>query len=238
MATSETFLDPNGTLRAMFALNSNQCWGSGSAGSACFWASRIRIHQSEVRTRIPPFSHNCVERTEIMPAKSNFLTQNFGKKLNFLDWRQCACHVIRKKYEEIFYFIFWLFFASLKSVKKWVGSEVGSGSGVGSIGQRYRIQIRTKMSRIPNTGSDTNNQLIIFQDNWRSLQIRIRRRAHPGRGELPARRGRGVPVRLPAAPPPPRPPTRLPAQQHCPPQHSHLSLRVLQPTRARLLQEA
>jgi hypothetical protein len=51
----------------------SQCWGSGSeagsAGSACFWASRIRVHYSEVRIRILPFSHKCVERTEIMPAK-------------------------------------------------------------------------------------------------------------------------------------------------------------------------
>ena len=29
-----------------------QCWGSVSAGSACFWASRIRIHKSEVRIRL------------------------------------------------------------------------------------------------------------------------------------------------------------------------------------------
>jgi hypothetical protein len=30
-----------------------QCWGSGSAGSTvCFWASRIRIHYSEVWIRI------------------------------------------------------------------------------------------------------------------------------------------------------------------------------------------
>jgi hypothetical protein len=43
-----------------------------------------------------------------------------------------ACgHVVRKKYENK------LFFASLKSMKKVVGSEVGSGSGVGSIIQRY-----------------------------------------------------------------------------------------------------
>jgi hypothetical protein len=29
-----------------------QCCGSGSTGSTCFWASRIRIHQSEVWIRI------------------------------------------------------------------------------------------------------------------------------------------------------------------------------------------
>jgi hypothetical protein len=56
------------------ALTYIQCWLSGSrtgSGSACFWAFRIRIHQSEVRIRIRilPFSHRCVERTEIMPAK-------------------------------------------------------------------------------------------------------------------------------------------------------------------------
>ncbi len=40
-----------------------QCWGSGSgtgSGSSCFWNSRIRILL---------FSHKCVERTEMMPAK-------------------------------------------------------------------------------------------------------------------------------------------------------------------------
>jgi hypothetical protein len=52
----------------------NQCWGSGT-GYACFWASRIRVHLSEVwiriwlRVRILPFSHKGVERTEIMLAK-------------------------------------------------------------------------------------------------------------------------------------------------------------------------
>ncbi len=49
-----------------------QCWGSGSAGSACFWASRIRIrtHQLEVRIRLRllPFS-------EIMLAKQDFNTK-------------------------------------------------------------------------------------------------------------------------------------------------------------------
>ncbi len=57
-----------------------QCWGSGSgigsgfAGSACFWASRIRIQYSElwIRIRILLFSHKCVERTEIIPAKYKF----------------------------------------------------------------------------------------------------------------------------------------------------------------------
>ncbi len=49
-----------------------QCWGS-----ACLWASRIRlrIHKSEVRIRILPFSHKCAERTEIMLEK-NMLTQS------------------------------------------------------------------------------------------------------------------------------------------------------------------
>ncbi len=49
-----------------------QWWGSGSAGSACFLASRIRNHYSEgrIRSRILPFTHKCVERNELMPAKS------------------------------------------------------------------------------------------------------------------------------------------------------------------------
>jgi hypothetical protein len=37
------------------------CWGFGTgSGSACFWASRIRIL---------PFSHKCVEQIEKMPEK-------------------------------------------------------------------------------------------------------------------------------------------------------------------------
>ncbi len=46
-----------------------------------------------------------------------------------------------QKYEKI------IFFASLKSLKKVVGSRIGSGAGFGS------MRIRTKMSRIPNTAS-------------------------------------------------------------------------------------
>ncbi len=52
-----------------------QCWGSGSgtgsAGTACFGASRIPIHKSEVRIRIRilPIYHKYVERTEIISAK-------------------------------------------------------------------------------------------------------------------------------------------------------------------------
>ncbi len=46
------------------------CWVS---GSACFWASPIRIHYSEVRIqvrlRILPFSHKCDDRTEINACK-------------------------------------------------------------------------------------------------------------------------------------------------------------------------
>ncbi len=48
-----------------------QCWGSGTAGSACFWASRILR-----------FSHKGGERTEIM-LKNKILTQNISKKLDF-----------------------------------------------------------------------------------------------------------------------------------------------------------
>jgi hypothetical protein len=66
-----------------------QCWASGSGtGSACFWATRIRIHRSEVRIRIRlrilPFSHKCVERTE-QCLQNQILTKIFSKKLNFLD---------------------------------------------------------------------------------------------------------------------------------------------------------
>jgi hypothetical protein len=48
----------------LYRLTFIQRWGSGSAGSACIWASWIRI-----RLRILHFSHKCVERTEIMPGK-------------------------------------------------------------------------------------------------------------------------------------------------------------------------
>ncbi len=47
----------------------------GPPGSACFWASWIRIHKSQVRIRLFPFAHKGVERTEIMPAKLNFNTK-------------------------------------------------------------------------------------------------------------------------------------------------------------------
>jgi hypothetical protein len=40
--------------RVATVLAKDQCWGYGygSAGSSCFWASRIRIHLSEVRIRL------------------------------------------------------------------------------------------------------------------------------------------------------------------------------------------
>jgi hypothetical protein len=54
-----------------------------------------------------------------------------------------------KKYEKP------IFFAFLKSLKKGVGSGLGSRSGSGSIsrGTDPRIGIRTKMSQISNTAS-------------------------------------------------------------------------------------
>ncbi len=57
------------------------------------------------------------------------LTQNWSKKLNFLDWRWCASgQVIRKKYEK-------KIFCILKFSEERSRSRVGSGSG--SISQRY-----------------------------------------------------------------------------------------------------
>ncbi len=47
-----------------------------------FWASWIRIHQSEVQIQILPFSHKGVELTEIVLA-NKILTQNLCKKFNF-----------------------------------------------------------------------------------------------------------------------------------------------------------
>ncbi len=52
-----------------FHTGAGQCWGSGSAGSACFLAIRIRVHFSEVHIRILPFSHKYFEQTNIMLAK-------------------------------------------------------------------------------------------------------------------------------------------------------------------------
>jgi hypothetical protein len=48
-----------------------------------FWASRIRIRiqwsEVRIRIRILPFSHKCVERTEIR-LQNNILTQTFSRK--------------------------------------------------------------------------------------------------------------------------------------------------------------
>ncbi len=46
----------------MYLVSGQQCWGSRS-GYACIWASRIRVHSSEVRIwiRILPFSHKKTE---------------------------------------------------------------------------------------------------------------------------------------------------------------------------------
>jgi hypothetical protein len=64
---------PLGTRKSQTRLCWDQCWGSGSAGSACFWASRIRL-------RILPFSHKRAERTDKMPAKYYFNTK-FKQKI-------------------------------------------------------------------------------------------------------------------------------------------------------------
>ncbi len=81
--------------------------------------------------------------------QNRILTQNFCKKLNFLDWRWCACwQVIRKKYEEKNFFCI----LTVKSMKKEVGSKVRSGSILVRC-MDPGIRIRTKMSRIPNTAS-------------------------------------------------------------------------------------
>ncbi len=59
--------------------------------------------------------------------QNNILTQNIIKKLNILVWRWCTCGQVMKKNVGKF------FFPSLKSMKKGVGSWVGSGSII----QRY-----------------------------------------------------------------------------------------------------
>jgi hypothetical protein len=55
---------------------SNQCSGSasGSVGTICFWASRIRI-------QILPFSHKSVERSEVIAAKLSFNTKIFRQNI-------------------------------------------------------------------------------------------------------------------------------------------------------------
>jgi hypothetical protein len=49
------------------------------------WASLVRIHQSEVRIRLQIllFSHKCVERTDILPAKIKFLHKILAKNYVF-----------------------------------------------------------------------------------------------------------------------------------------------------------
>ncbi len=64
----------------------------------------------------------------------------------------------RKKYEN-------KFFASLKSLKK------GVGSGFGPISQSMGIRIRTKMSWIPNTGLYTKIHVILLKTNEFFLKI-------------------------------------------------------------------
>jgi hypothetical protein len=50
-------------------VNLQQAERSGEDWDPCFWASKIRIRKSDVLIRILPFSHEGVERTEIMLAK-------------------------------------------------------------------------------------------------------------------------------------------------------------------------
>jgi hypothetical protein len=94
-------LNSNGPCRTFQKFSGfGQCWGS-----ACFWASRIRIHQSEVpiwiriRLRIFPFSH---KKTEDNVPVGRLLEKNMKK--NFFFWHP------------------------QKSLKKGVGSGAGSGS--------------------------------------------------------------------------------------------------------------
>jgi hypothetical protein len=57
--------------------SSKQCW---RFGSACFWASRFRIHSvGKDPDPYPYLSHKGVEQTEILLANRT-LTQNFSKK--------------------------------------------------------------------------------------------------------------------------------------------------------------
>jgi hypothetical protein len=86
-----------------------------------------------------------------MPANLNFNTK-FYQKIKFLRMKMmCLLASNKKKIGRKTFFL-----ASLKSMKKEVGSRVGSGAGAGHgsgsiIGTDPGIQIRTKMSRIPNT---------------------------------------------------------------------------------------
>ncbi len=89
-----------------------QCWGSGSgtgSGSGHF-----------------PLPHKCVERTEKMPAKPNFNTK-FWQKIVLVFYTEDGVpggKLLEKMKKKI-----GIFLASLKSMKKRVGSGVGSESG-------------------------------------------------------------------------------------------------------------
>ncbi len=79
-------------------------------------------------------------------------------------------------------------FASLKSMKK----GVGSGSEAGSISQRYgsgdRIRIRTKMSRIPNTWSNIWKLYKSARESFPGLKISFRQqKPNPSREAVPWR---------------------------------------------------
>ena len=60
--------------------------------------------------------------------RGTIVTQNFSKKIEFEIEEMCLRVSYKKKYEENFFFL-----ASLKSLRKVVGSGVGSGS----VSQRY-----------------------------------------------------------------------------------------------------
>ncbi len=91
--------------------------------------------------------------------QNKILTQNLGKKIKFLRLTiMCLPVIYKKKIRKK------LFFASLKSLKKAVGSWIGSGS----ISQRCRIH--TKMSGNPNTGR--KHRYLLYLE-WHSLHSAI-----------------------------------------------------------------
>ncbi len=104
-----------------------QCSGfesrSGSTGSTCYWASRIRIHYSEVLIRILlSSSKNSKKKPWFLLFCDFFWT--------FYLWKWCKCTF--KSNKQNFFFLIRFMFVSWRSMTK----IAGSGSASGSISQR------------------------------------------------------------------------------------------------------
>ncbi len=127
-----------------------QCCGSGSEsgsnGSTCFWASRIRIHWSDVWIRIRILLSSCKN------SKKNLDSYYLVTLFDFYLWIDENVASKSKKQKKLVLKTSFLL-ASWRPMTK----IAGSGSGSESISQRHgsmdpRIRIHPKMSWIRNTG--------------------------------------------------------------------------------------